>query len=109
MAEASAGVAMAGIPVVNIHGVDGQRQQEDYGARQMSVDMMDVSGLSLTGQGNERQGADAAMREKMEAAQLQVRTTRLLPSDGDILTPSFRHSKRRRPRNSLRSRLELPH
>lgn len=80
-AEASAGVAMSGIPVVNI-------QDPQGGARQMSVDAMDVSGLSLTGQANpqhsqqyaqlqqrDAHGNDehARMRDKMQEAQAQVR------------------------------------
>jgi hypothetical protein len=86
-AEASAGVAMAGIPIVQVQGVQQyptaapqQQQQDQYsGARQMSVDMMDVSGLSLTGQGNDpvRQAGDEAMRDKMRAAQLQVSRRKL--------------------------------
>jgi hypothetical protein len=71
--EASAGVAMAGIPIVQVQGVT-QHQDQYSGARQMSVDMMDVSGLSLTGQGNDqvRAAGEDAMRDKMRAAQLQV-------------------------------------
>lgn len=114
VAEASAGVAMAGIPVVNVHGVDGQRQQDVQGARQMSVDMMDVSGLSLTNQGNERQpggagGDDVSMREKMEAAQLQVRGCASLPSPHvkRLLIHFCRHSKHRRQRSTQRSRPAL--
>lgn len=82
--EASAGVAMAGIPIVQVQGVtqfpnsapqQQQQQQDQYsGVRQMSVDMMDVSGLSLTGQGNDqvRVAGEEAMRDKMRAARLQV-------------------------------------
>ena len=79
IAEASSGVALAGIPVVNVHGTDGHSQQDIHGsgARQMSIDTMDVSGLSLTNQGGHdaTQGGvgEVSMREKMEAAQLQVR------------------------------------
>lgn len=112
VAEASAGVAMAGIPVVNVHGVDGQQQQDvQGGARQMSVDMMDVSGLSLTNQGNERQaggagGGDVSMREKMEAAQLQVRSRATSPRER-LLIHSCRRSKHRRQRSTQRSRPAL--
>lgn len=84
-AEASAGVAMAGIPIVHVQGADQyqssaprqQQQQDQYsGARQMSVDGMDVGSLSLTGQGqghdHVRAAGEEAMRDKMRAAQLQV-------------------------------------
>ncbi|KAJ9121515.1 hypothetical protein QFC22_002133 [Naganishia vaughanmartiniae] len=80
-AEDSAGVAMSGIPIVNI-------QDPQGGARQMSVDAMDVGGLSLTGQATpphpeqygqqQHQQRDvhghveqARMRDKMQEAQAQ--------------------------------------
>ena len=85
-AEANAGgFAMAGIPVVNI-------QDPQGGARQMSVDAMDVSGLSLTGQAQPQQPQQyaqqqqgdahgnveqARMRDMMQEAQAQVRSFRV--------------------------------